>query len=177
MKAYTSKSTAKRGAIRVISKARGMTQDEVKAIIDDLVTIESHDEGTYFWRLIQNDVNARCAKPKTEAPVDEPEQFENDCRREMAYNETGDAVPADELKCETPDDVGNNEANDDADIVRKSSVEKPTKRVWHIAESMKGARRKDVIEACVNEGIAYYTARTQYQLWYTASKNDAARQA
>lgn len=54
-----------------------------------------------------------------------------------------------------------------------STVELPTKKVWHIADSaeMKGKSRKEVIEACVAAGIAYNTARTQYQQWFTATKN------
>lgn len=56
-----------------------------------------------------------------------------------------------------------------------STVLKPTKLVWDIAEKMKAknsdARRKDVIAACVEAGVALNTARTQYQLWFTATKN------
>lgn len=48
----------------------------------------------------------------------------------------------------------------------KSVVENPVKRVWAIADDMWGARRKDVIAACVAEGIAYNTARTQYQAFF-----------
>ena len=46
-------------------------------------------------------------------------------------------------------------------ILRKSTVGKPCNLTWDIADSMPGARRKDVLEARVAEGIAYYTARTQ----------------
>jgi len=59
-------------------------------------------------------------------------------------------------------------------MLRKSIIESPSKRVWEIADQMKAAnpnvRRKDVIAACVEKGIAYYTARTQYQLWFKANK-------
>lgn len=51
------------------------------------------------------------------------------------------------------------------EIVQESTVEHPCKLVWHIADAMKGARRKDVLAACVARGVAFYTARTQYQLW------------
>lgn len=51
-----------------------------------------------------------------------------------------------------------------------SSIEKPTKKVWNIAEGMKGAKRADVIAACVAQGIAYNTARTQYQQWSQACR-------
>lgn len=49
---------------------------------------------------------------------------------------------------------------------RISTTEKPTKKVWTIADSMPGAKRKDVIAECVRQGIAYGTARTQYQHWF-----------
>lgn len=59
-------------------------------------------------------------------------------------------------------------------LIRESTIERPCKRVWHIADEMKDAaggleklRRKDVLARCVADGIAYYTARTQYQLWLT----------
>lgn len=58
--------------------------------------------------------------------------------------------------------------------LRKSIIESPSKRVWEIADQMKAenpnVRRKDVIAACVEKGIAYYTARTQYQLWFKANR-------
>lgn len=60
-------------------------------------------------------------------------------------------------------------------ITNKSTVERPTKLVWDIAESMTKAnpqvKRKEVLEECVKQGVAYYTARTQYQQWLQASRN------
>ena len=53
-------------------------------------------------------------------------------------------------------------------IAEKSWLEKPTKKVWDICDRMKGQPRKEVIEACRKAGIAYGTARTQYQAWKTA---------
>lgn len=59
-------------------------------------------------------------------------------------------------------------------VLRASEIERPCKRVLHIADEMMHAaggleklRRKDVLARCVAEKIAYYTARTQYQLWLT----------
>lgn len=60
----------------------------------------------------------------------------------------------------------------------QSSVESPTKRVWHIADDMVAANpnvaRKEIVKACVESGIAYYTARTQVQLWRTAKLESEA---
>ena len=51
----------------------------------------------------------------------------------------------------------------------KSTVEKPTKLVWTIAEEMKTkdpkVTRKAILDECLKRGIAFYTARTQYQKW------------
>ncbi|MBI5070373.1 MAG: hypothetical protein HZB56_19225 [Deltaproteobacteria bacterium] len=56
-----------------------------------------------------------------------------------------------------------------ADRVRESTIEKPTKAVWAIADEMKAANtavtRKEIVNECVRRGVAFYTARTQYQLW------------
>lgn len=64
------------------------------------------------------------------------------------------------------------------EITNHSTIERPTKAVWHIADEMVAAnpqvRRKDVIAECVNRGIAFYTARTQYQQWL-ATKNGTAK--
>lgn len=70
--------------------------------------------------------------------------------------------------------------------VRKSSIEKPTKRVWDIADEMvRAAReagqpmpsRKEVQDECVRRGIASGTARTQYQAWKKACDEAAANAA
>lgn len=66
-------------------------------------------------------------------------------------------------------------ANVDPLRPRVSSIKLPTKKVWDIADNMTAAaakagqaapKRKDVIEECVRQGIAYGTARTQYQHWF-----------
>ena len=63
------------------------------------------------------------------------------------------------------------------EIIRHSTTELPCQRVFIIADQMIGARRKDVVAACVAAGVAYYTARTQYQHWLTARKEMLAREA
>jgi hypothetical protein len=73
-----------------------------------------------------------------------------------------------EEKVDAPKTIGGIE------VTRESTVVRPCKQVWHIADSMPGAKRKAVLEACVNAGIAYYTARTQYQQWLECQKEMAA---
>lgn len=57
---------------------------------------------------------------------------------------------------------------------RMSTIERPTKKVWDVADKMPGAKRKDVIAECVRQGIAYGTARTQYQHWFKTMADSAA---
>ena len=62
--------------------------------------------------------------------------------------------------------------------IRLSSIPKPTKAVWIIADEMIAAdpkaTRKAIQEECVRRGIASGTARTQYQAWKKANDNDRA---
>jgi hypothetical protein len=62
--------------------------------------------------------------------------------------------------------------------LHKSLLESPTKRVWSIAEELVAANpaitRKQVIAECERLGIAYYTARTQYQQWLTTLRESKA---
>ena len=62
-------------------------------------------------------------------------------------------------------------------IENRSIVEKPCRLVWDLADAMTGARRKDVIAAAEAKGVAFYTARTQYQLWAQVQKEMADREA
>lgn len=97
------------------------------------------------------------------------DQFEYVC---LACNgEFGPAIPVKAEKA--PKASGKS-----IEVKNHSTIERPTKTVWHIADEMFAAnpqvRRKDVIAECVNRGIAFYTARTQYQQWL-ATKNGTAK--
>lgn len=65
--------------------------------------------------------------------------------------------------------------------VSRSTVENPVKLVHSIAASMHATdpnvTRKSIIAACEQVGIATHTAKTQYQIWRTAARNDAAAAA
>ncbi len=56
----------------------------------------------------------------------------------------------------------------------KSTIANPVREVWRIADEMKTANpnvtRKQVVDECVRRGIAFYTARTQYQRWSAKSR-------
>ncbi len=53
-------------------------------------------------------------------------------------------------------------------MLHQSEIKRPCKTVWAIAEGMPGAKRADVLRACVTKGIAFFTARTQYQQFRAA---------
>lgn len=56
-----------------------------------------------------------------------------------------------------------------------STVVSPCKLVWDIAEKMAGSKRKDIIAACQEAGVAFYTARTQYQKYTEALRGDGTK--
>lgn len=58
----------------------------------------------------------------------------------------------------------------------KSSVANPVQQVWAVADAMPEAKRKDIIAACVEQGIAFFTARTQYQKWKQSRRPAAQNQ-
>lgn len=66
------------------------------------------------------------------------------------------------------------------DILRKSAVTNPVAKTWlacdsaavtHLAMGGEKPRRKDIVNALIAHGVAYYTARTQYQAWSKATDN------
>lgn len=54
----------------------------------------------------------------------------------------------------------------------QSTVVNPVKTVWAIADANWGKKRKEIIQLCVDAGIAYNTARTQYQAFYQLKRLD-----
>lgn len=66
------------------------------------------------------------------------------------------------------------------EVRRASEVIRPTKMVWAIADRMVDAAkaeglpaptRKEVMAECEKIGIAFFTARTQYQVWKSMQAN------
>lgn len=57
-------------------------------------------------------------------------------------------------------------------IKRKSSTKSPVALAWEIYNRNPRMVRKDAINLALAAGIAFYTARTQYQAWRTAGNND-----
>ena len=66
-------------------------------------------------------------------------------------------------------------------VTRESTIVRPCKQVWHIADAMleelgPTMKRKDVMKAAIEAGVAYYTARTQYQQWLGVRREMAERE-
>jgi len=54
--------------------------------------------------------------------------------------------------------------------LERSTVEGAVGIVWALCAEMPDAGRKEVIAAAVEKGVAFNTARTQYQKWFKAQK-------
>lgn len=84
--------------------------------------------------------------------------------------------PAEQTEAGQPAPASDDEATPKESKPRnKSTVASPVGRVWAIADSMPGAKRKDIVAACVEQGIAFFTARTQYQKWNQARRAETAQ--
>ena len=59
--------------------------------------------------------------------------------------------------------------------VNKSTVDGAVALSHEIYNANPDARRKDAIQLAVDAGIAFYTARTQYQKWFKAQKSNKAK--
>jgi DNA-directed RNA polymerase subunit RPC12/RpoP len=165
MKLYSAKSSVKRAA-----KKEGLTEDQYEIFEID---------GKFGYQVIAEEA---------EQPV--VGEFVNcphcDIHLSNGYGVHGDDVNGETIKHEEFEYVCLGCGEEFGPAIKKarkvvvtnhSTVERPTKLVWHIADEMFEAnpevRRKDVIAECVNRGIAFYTARTQYQQWLTATRNSS----
>lgn len=177
MKTYTVKSSAHRAA-----KQAGLTKDQYEIVEID---------GQFGYQLIGEAPAAEAEEPvigefvncphcgihlengigvhlqEVNGKVIKHKAFEYEC---LACGEEFGPAIAEEATKATP--------KRKIEITNHSTIERPTKTVWHIADEMSAAnpqvRRKDVIAECVRRGIAFYTARTQYQQWL-ATKNGTAK--
>lgn len=142
MKTYSTKSNARRAA-----KNAGIQEDQI-------VLFEKDGRWTF-----------------EEAPT--PEEMEI----LLPSDEEEEELPAGEETMERLHDGSATGEEVTKPIRRKSIVDWPTQLVWEVADQMfndaakegRKLRRKDVITKCVELGIAFYTARTQYQLWKQAT--------
>lgn len=141
MKTYSTKANARRAA-----KSQGL----------DLNTLDFFEleENAWTWRVLAID----------ETSTEELSEQGYTEDSEAALAEEAGQLGGDQVLAEEYDgpEVAEAEA---APKLNKSTADRPCTLVWNIADAMPGAKRKEVIEACVKAGVAYYTARTQYQQW------------
>lgn len=151
MKLYTVKSSAHRAA-----KQAGFEKDQYEIVEVD---------GQFGFQPIEV-AEAPAEAEATEADIATMEKQADEQLAEQLNEEAAQAIEAPAKGKAKPE------------VKHKSDIERPTKTVWHIADEMSAAnpqvRRKDVIAECVRRGIAFYTARTQYQQWL-ATKNGTAK--
>ena len=146
---YSTKSTADRGVKRAIAKcsdALFVTGTEIQ---------ESSVKGQYFAKIFID----QSLESVTEADRAILAGFVLEVDLTGSY--------AQSLKGEKPTEV---------EVVagkraRSEYGKGASKRVWAIADSLPGSARKDVIAACLAEGINVGTAKTQYQHWKKATGN------
>ncbi len=147
MKTYSSKANARRAAKQQFGS------DAIEGQHYELVTV---GEQFAFTELVTTGAEET---PAVEAAA--PEQVATasaiDPVAQAEAPASNDATPATETK------------------PRKSTVASPVRQVWAIADSIPGAKRKDIVAACVEQGIAFFTARTQYQKWNQARRAETAQ--
>lgn len=143
-KTYSSSSNAKRAA-----KAAGIAPENI--------VIRTDKSGAFYFESLA------ASKPSKKAGADKPVK----------------PAPAKKTAAVKPEPVvKKTEEKEVAPIVRKSSLKNPVQESWEIFDKLRAAadkageklRRKDAIAVAVKSGIAFYTARTQYQSWKTANK-------
>lgn len=55
-------------------------------------------------------------------------------------------------------------------ILRKSKMAGPVSKVHEFLDTHPKLKRSEAISALVKRGVAFYTARTQYQVWFSDRK-------
>lgn len=129
-----------------VERRRG--SDKLKAIPVEMITFSSD-----------------LKQPTTLEPigVDEARDVKHEARMTEENTASLTAPSANDAKKERAPAIANPE------LRGTSTVAKPTRLVWTIADRMSarkgGATRGQVLAECQKKGITYYTARTQYQLW------------
>lgn len=160
IKFYSTKANAKRAA-----KANGLNLDELQLI---------EENGQYAY---VNAVSYESAANSTETQVTLPtETLPQDEIIDLAAQQKLADKVANNAILENPETVVGTNA-----ILHQSTINRPCKQVFWVADEMKAANpkvtRSEVINECVKRGIAYYTARTQYQQWFAVQREMAEREA
>ena len=119
----------------------------------DIVSIGENKDGK--WQAVM--------LPKKEVVTDD---LDTPNKMEPRYNDAGDPMTPAEIKALADKGAQSPRFRD------RSTMSGACSLVWDIAGSMLAAnpsvKRKDILEACTERGVAYYTARTQYQKYKEA---------
>lgn len=164
-KAYSSASNAKRAA-----KAAGQPEA--------LISADAH--GYYF----ETPVSAKAPAAKKTAKPATKESTDYEVSRGLTAEQKAELAKLEEEAIERgditskPTEFEKGAGDFPTLIVRKSVVKHPVEQAWDLFDTLRAdadksgqkLRRKDAIAAAVKGGIAFYTARTQYQSWKTANK-------
>lgn len=191
MKTYTTKANARRAA-------RTQITDVEKPVEGTHYTIEEQD-GKFGWRRVQVAPKAPAPEAQAElvpAPKAKPtpeqlftaqraptfkECIEHGHKVKQAIFSKETAPKATRL---TKEEEAHLFGTDKKDAVQAKGEAKGNHKVrrsgavaaiWELCEANKDLRRKDVINLCVQKGYNFYTARTQYQEWFKASKNSQTK--
>lgn len=155
MKAYTTKSNARRAA-----KSAGLEQFEIIEV-----------EGGFSFQAV--------AQEETAPAIETPAEMDQTTFEEV--QESGDLEERLDASLAVADQEAKKAPTRKIEVTNESTAERPCKLVWHIVDEMKAAnpevKRKEVLAECVKRGVAFYTARTQYQQWLGVQKEMAARVA
>lgn len=166
MKLYTTKSNAKRAAQTHLGK---------EAVEGTHYEVILQQDKRWSWHKIENlDSKYGCTYcPKCKVHLSNGVMAFTDVVESMGSKEKALEVQKKEWSCMACESEWGKEiqAKTKQLKMKKSKVEGPCRLVWDIASDMPGARRKDIIEKCVKAGVAYATARTQYQQWFSVNKN------
>lgn len=169
MKTYSSKANANRAA-----KTQGLNpvdyavyqNDNVwvlEVIGNDLLAVDNKEA----WEL-EAEKEAANIKLLAEAKAQLDAELKTEWLAAFVPYNTMMLLPA-------PKAVAKSKKEQNAAIPHISVIDNPVKQVWVIADNMWGERRKDIIAACVAAGIAYNTARTQYQAFYKVKSQEEAK--
>ena len=125
-------------------------------------------ETTFTSKVYSSKSNAMRAAKSAHAAEVEANQVK------VVETEAGKWVYLVEVEVEVEIEVEEKKEAVENEYKEKSEVKNPCALVWEIAEEARDyalvnetkLSRKAVIEKCVKAGVAYNTARTQYQLWH-----------
>ncbi len=160
LKSFAVRSSATRAA-----KQAGYTLDQIGI---------GETNGRFYWFVKEA---TEVSEESTEADIGYGDKLEEDERMEP------DSTDIQIAQVEAAVALGKKKATTTKAGAKKehSTAERPCKKVWFIADDMITAnpevKRKEILEACAKAGIAFYTARTQYQQWLGVRKEMAEREA